>query len=61
MIKMGWREGLRVQHKEVCLALDFPHGPVAKNLPCNALDISSISGPGRFHTSRTTKPMCHNY
>ena len=28
---------------------DFPGGPMVKNPPANAGDISSISGPGRFH------------
>ena len=27
----------------------FPDGPVVKNLPANAGDTGSISGPGRFH------------
>ena len=29
--------------------LDFPSGPVVKNLPCNARDTSLIPGPGRSH------------
>ena len=29
--------------------MDFPHGPVVKNLPCNAGDKGSIPGPRRFH------------
>ena len=28
---------------------DFPSGPVDKNLPANAGDMSSIPGPGRLH------------
>ena len=28
---------------------DFAGGPVVKNPPANAGDISSIPGPGRFH------------
>ena len=28
---------------------DFPFGPVVKNLPVNAGDMGSISGPGRSH------------
>jgi len=31
---------------------DLPGGPVVKNPPANAGDISSISGPGRFHMQR---------
>ena len=27
----------------------FNNGPVLKNLPANAGDTGSISGPGRFH------------
>ena len=27
-------------------ARDFPGGPMAKNLPCNARDVSSITGQG---------------
>ena len=33
-------------------SLDFPGGPLAKNPPCNTVDTSSISGPGRSHTPR---------
>ena len=29
--------------------MDFPGGPVVKNLPANAGDTDSIPGPGRFH------------
>ena len=29
--------------------LGFPGGPVVKNLPANAGDMSSILGPGRLH------------
>ena len=29
---------------------DFPGGSVVKNLPANAGDMGSISGPGRSHT-----------
>ena len=28
---------------------DFPGGPMAKNLPCNAGDMDSIPDPGRSH------------
>ena len=28
---------------------DFPGGPVVKNLPVNAGDMSSVPGLGRFH------------
>ena len=43
---------------EVCFkhlitkVLDFPGGPVVKNLPCNAGDKGSIPGPGRSHMPR---------
>ena len=30
----------------------FPGGSVVKNVPANAGDIGSISGPGRFHVPR---------
>ena len=29
--------------------LDFPGGTLDKNLPVNAGDMGSITGPGRFH------------
>ena len=29
--------------------MDFPNGPVVKNLPADAGDIGLIPGPGRFH------------
>ena len=29
--------------------MDFPDGPVVKNLPADAGDIGLIPGPGRFH------------
>ena len=35
MIKQFWR--------------DFPGGPVAKNPPANARDMSSVPGPGQSH------------
>ena len=28
--------------------MDFPSGPVVKNLPAKARDTGSIPGPGRF-------------
>ena len=34
----------------------FLGGPV--NLPINTGDMSSSSGPGRFHMPRATKPSC---
>ena len=37
---------------------DFPGGPVAKNLPSNAGDTSSI--PGRGTKTPHAKPMHHN-
>ena len=39
-----------VWHKEC--PLDFPDGPVVKNLPANAVDMGSIPGLGRFHLLR---------
>ena len=38
--------------------MDFPGGPVVKNLPANAGDTGSISGLGRFHGA--IKPVRHN-
>ena len=32
--------------------LGFLGGPVVKNLPANAGGMSSIPGPGRFHTQQ---------
>ena len=32
--------------------LEFPGGPVVKNLPANAGDMGSIPGPKRFHMSQ---------
>ena len=29
--------------------VNFPGGPVVKNLPCNAGDTGLIPGPGVFH------------
>ena len=29
--------------------VNFPGGPVVKNLPCNAGDTGLIPGPGGFH------------
>ena len=41
---------------------DFPDSPVAKNLPCNARDPSSVPGPGRCHMpNRAAKPVHHEY
>ena len=40
---------------------DFPGGPVVKNLPTNAEDMSSITGPGRFHMLWATKPVHRGY
>ena len=31
------------------MAMDFPGGPVVKNLPANARDTDVIHGPVRFH------------
>ena len=38
--------------------MDFPGGPVVKNLPANAEDRGLIPGPIR---GRAAKPMSHNY
>ena len=35
----------------------FPGGPVVKNLPCNARDISSIPGPEGSHMPGVTKSV----
>ena len=32
--------------------MDFPGGPVVKNLPANAGDMGSIPGPGKSHMPR---------
>ena len=34
--------------------LDFPGGPVGKNLPANAGDVGWIHGPGRSHTRQVS-------
>ena len=39
----------------------FPGDSVVKTLPANARDMGSISGLGRSHMPRATKPMHHNY
>ena len=41
--------------------VDFPGGPVVKNLPDNTGDTGSILGLERFHVPRATKPASHNY
>ena len=49
--------------------MDFPSGPVGKNLPADAGDTGSISGQGRSHMpveqlslcTTTTEPMCADY
>ena len=44
--------------------LDFPGGPVLKNLPANASDMGLIPGLERFHLpwgKRATKPVRHHY
>ena len=43
------RENLKICHWQ------FPGGAVDKNLPGNAGDMSSISGPGRIHTPWSNK------
>ena len=35
--------------------LDFPGGPVVKNLLANQGNMSSIPGPGRFHMLQSSK------
>ena len=40
---------------------DFPGGAVVKNLPINAGDRGSSSGPGDPMCHRATKPVRHNY
>ena len=41
--------------------MDFPSGPVVKNLPANAGDMGSIPGPGNSLMLQSDMPMCHNY
>ena len=40
---------------------DFPEGPVVRNLPANAGNMDSISGPEDSTGSRATSPEHHNY
>ena len=40
---------------------NFPGGPVVKNLPANAGDLGSVTGPGRFTCRGATRPVGHNY
>ena len=42
-------------------AMDFPGGPVVKNLLANAGDMGSPPGLGRFHLLQGNKPVCHHY
>ena len=46
-----------IKHRQ----LDFPGGPVVKNLPANARDTGSIPDPGRSHMPQATKLMRHKY
>ena len=39
------------QRDHMKVTWDIPGGPVVKNLPANAGDTGSISGPGRSHMS----------
>ena len=39
--------------------VDFPGGPVVKNLPASAGSRGSIPGLGRSHSHRATKPRSH--
>ena len=41
--------------------MDFPGGPVSKNLPAKAGDTGLTSGLRWFHMGRVTKPMPHNF
>ena len=42
--------------------MGFPGGPLVKNLPVNAEDMSSTPDPGRSHMPwGKTKPVHHNY
>ena len=41
--------------------LDFPGGPVVKNLPANAGDMGSTPDPRRPHMHGATKPVHHNF
>ena len=43
------------------LIMDFPGDPVAKNLPANAEDMSSISALEKFHMQGATKPIHHSH
>ena len=41
--------------------MGFPGGPLVKNLPANAEDMSSTLDPGRSHMPwGKTKPVHHN-
>ena len=40
----------------VLIRVNFPHGPVVKNLPCNAEDMGSISGQGTKIPHAVEKP-----
>ena len=44
-----------------CVYRNFPDSTVDRNPPANSGDTGSIPGLGRFHSHRTTKPVCHNY
>ena len=43
------RQGYIPNSLKYCQWLDFPGGPMVKNAPTNAADMSSIPGLGRFH------------
>ena len=38
--------------------IDFPGGPVLKNMPANAGDTGSVFGPGRFHLPWRQLNLC---
>ena len=56
---------LKLLHVFCCVCvfkiLDFPGGPVVKNLPANAGNTGWIPGPGRSPCYGATKPLCHNH
>ena len=43
------RQGYVPNSLKKCQWRDIPGGPVVKNPPANAADVSSIPGPGRVH------------
>ena len=45
----NWRKENPCYTVAESLVVDFPGGPVVKNLPANAGDMGSSPGPGRSH------------